>query len=73
MYSYQWTIKIVEKSNCDGSVKSPTSAFREARKGLKVLNVRLGLSKLARLEFFSFLRSHPSNLLQASKQSDNII
>jgi hypothetical protein len=57
----------------DGSVKSPTSAFREATKGLKVLNVRLGLSKLARLEFFSFLRSHPSNLLQVSKQSNNII
>jgi hypothetical protein len=31
--------------NNDGSVKNPPSAFREAMKGLNVLNVRLDLSK----------------------------
>jgi hypothetical protein len=42
------------RSIFDSPLKNPTSALREAMKGLNVLNVRLNLASLARLEFVTF-------------------
>ena len=45
---------LAAQAKIDGAVKSPTSALRDAQKGLNVHLVRLPLSKLASLEFGAF-------------------